>query len=154
MIIEFDVTFAVSKKSIEKSILTLLPKVIWERAALPPVVGPLTATVNNRLTVFARWRQCACRSAGGTTVGPSSGQSHSLSLANGNSIGSAVFPEFTSRRTHRPTDRPTAQIRNTIYATRPQQCCSLVCNTEYNQKVWQSLVCSLPGIAALPVENK
>ena len=54
MIIEFDVTFAVSKKSIEKSILTLLPKVIWERAALPPVVGPLTATVNNRLTVFAR----------------------------------------------------------------------------------------------------
>jgi len=79
--------------------VTRLPGIIWEEAALPPLVtDSLIAATNNRSTVFARWHQCACPS-NTRFLGPTGSTNQ-----NGISIESAVFPEFTVV-TDRQTDR-------------------------------------------------
>jgi len=85
-------------------------KVIWKQAASPPPVADiLTAAAHNRLTVFARWRQCAR---------PFNSRFHGfipLTIPNdilSESVIRSFFHNTRSLPTNRQTDRPTERQPN------------------------------------------
>jgi len=98
----------VTTESLDYRVTSRFFKIIWEQTALPPLATkPLITAAHNRLTVFARWRQCA-RPSNTRFLQPTP-----LILTTALSS----WPLFHNTRSL-PTDRPTGRIGNSTSKNR------------------------------------